>query len=101
MDHPRQPRQNVHVLQLLFVAALGAGLLFAVIHTPVARAATIDVNTTTDEINADGDCSLREAIRAANLDQVVDACAAGSGADTLRLPAGIYALTIAGTGEDQ
>jgi CSLREA domain-containing protein len=101
MDHPRQPRRNVHLLQLLFVAALGVGLLFAVVHTPVARAATINVNTTTDEINADGDCSLREAIRAANLDQAVDACAAGSGADTLRLPAGIYALTIAGIGEDQ
>ena len=29
----------------------------------IAHAATITVNTTADELNADGDCSLREAIR--------------------------------------
>ena len=44
--------------------------------------ATIPVNTLTDELNSDGDCSLREAIRAANLDQAVDACPAGSGAQS-------------------
>jgi len=31
-----------------------------------AWAATITVNTTADENNADGDCALREAVRAAN-----------------------------------
>ena len=64
-----------------------------------AGAGTITVNTTIDELNADGDCSLREAIRGANLDQAVDACAAGSGADVITLPAGSYAL-MAGVGED-
>ncbi|NIM52595.1 MAG: CSLREA domain-containing protein, partial [Gemmatimonadales bacterium] len=63
-------------------------------------AATITVNTTDDELNADGDCSLREAITAANTDAVVDTCTAGSGTDTITVPAGTYTLSIAGTGED-
>jgi CSLREA domain-containing protein len=59
--------------------------------------ATILVNTLTDELNSDGDCSLREAIRAANLDQAVDACPAGSGADTIVLQSGVtYTLTRPG-----
>lgn len=59
--------------------------------------ATILVNTLTDELNSDGDCSLREAIRAANLDQAVDACPAGNGADTIVLQNGVtYTLTRAG-----
>jgi CSLREA domain-containing protein len=39
---------------------------------------SITVNTTADEINTDGDCSLREAIVAANTNQATDACPAGS-----------------------
>lgn len=65
-----------------------------------AEAATITVNTTADENNADGDCSLREAIRSANGDVAIDACTAGSGADTVSVPAGTYTLSIAGAGED-
>ncbi|MEZ4862378.1 MAG: choice-of-anchor D domain-containing protein [Caldilineaceae bacterium] len=44
---------------------------------------TITVTTTTDELNADGDCSLREAIQAASTNAAVDACSAGSDADTI------------------
>jgi len=62
--------------------------------------ATITVTTPTDELNADGDCSLRESIRAANLDAAIDACTAGNGADTITVPAGTYGLTIAGADED-
>ena len=65
-----------------------------------AQAATIAVNTTTDELNTDGDCSLREAISAANSDTAIDACTAGSGADTITVPAGTYQLTIEGSDED-
>ena len=65
-----------------------------------AHAATITVNTTVDELNANGNCSLREAIQAANSDTAVDACAAGSGADIIVLPAGLYTLSIGGSGED-
>src|ERR1044071_6821183 len=46
-------------------------------------AANITVNTTADELNSDGDCSLREAIQAANTDAPSDGCTAGSGADTI------------------
>jgi CSLREA domain-containing protein len=72
-------------------ASAGAGL------APLAPAATIFVNTPADELNRDGDCSLREAIRAANLNASVDACAAGSGVDTISLPDGTYLLTRSGS----
>jgi CSLREA domain-containing protein len=63
-------------------------------------AADIVVNTTDDELNADGDCSLREAIEAANTGQPVDACPAGNEGHTIAVPAGTYELTLAGAGED-
>ena len=79
---------------------LGTGLVLAclvVLGTRRASAAvagvTITVTTTDDELNGDGDCSLREAIQAANTDSAVDSCPAGSDADTVVLPAGTYTLT--------
>ncbi|MCX6028722.1 MAG: CSLREA domain-containing protein [Chloroflexi bacterium] len=68
--------------------------------TPTALPVTIRVNTTDDELNSDGDCSLREAIQAANLNAAVDACPAGHGDDTIELPAGYYLLQLPGAGED-
>ena len=55
----------------VFVASL---LAFA---TP-SRAADIFVTTTEDGIANDGDCTLREAILAANTNTAVDECAAGT-----------------------
>ena len=46
---------------------------------------------------SDGDCSLREAIEAANIDSAVDACSAGSGDDIINIPAGVYTLTLGST----
>jgi CSLREA domain-containing protein len=60
----------------------------------------IAVTTTDDELNTDGDCSLREAIQAANTDTAVDACSPGDRPDSIYVPAGTYLLGIAGTGED-
>lgn len=67
----------------------------------------IEVTTTDDELNADGDCSLREAVLAANSNAPVDACPAGRpltdidvNADEILVPAGTYLLTIGGRGED-
>lgn len=61
------------------------------------EAAVINVNTTNDELNGDGDCSLREAIEASNRDVAVSGCVAGSGVnDTINVPAGIYTLTLPG-----
>ncbi|HRF48718.1 MAG TPA: choice-of-anchor Q domain-containing protein [Anaerolineales bacterium] len=65
-----------------------------------AQATVITVTTTSDELNTDGDCSLREAIVAANTNAAVDACPAGSGADTINLPAGTFTLSLAGTSEN-
>lgn len=65
----------------------------------VQAGATITVTTTADELNTDGDCALREAVRAANLNTAVDACPAGRGADTILLPAGTYILTRVGGDE--
>jgi fibronectin-binding autotransporter adhesin len=62
--------------------------------------ANILVNTCDDELNSDGDCSLREAIEAANTDTAVDACLAGLGHDYLTLPPCTYTLAIPGVGED-
>lgn len=57
---------------------------------------TIVVTTTAQETAVDGNCSLEEAILAANTDTAVDACPAGSGADTIVLAAGAtYTLTSA------
>lgn len=53
------------------LVVIGFGI---VVISGVSANATINVNTTDDELNNDGDCSLREAIRAANTDTAVDAC---------------------------
>lgn len=47
------------------------------INKTVRTQATMIVNTTEDELNSDGDCSLREAITAANNNVSVDNCPAG------------------------
>jgi CSLREA domain-containing protein len=54
---------------------------------------TFEVTKTADTADGscDGDCSLREAIIAAN---------AGSGLDEVVVPAGTFVLSLAGTGED-
>ena len=56
----------------------------------VVPGADITVNTVSDELNADGDCSLREAITSANSDSASDACAIGGTADSI-------AFGVAGT----
>jgi CSLREA domain-containing protein len=50
----------------------------------VVPGADITVNTVSDELNADGDCSLREAITSANSNSASDACAIGGEADSIR-----------------
>lgn len=96
---------------------LAAFLLFALLYTTTAVAVTgrakgtpqspdiaiaiavtstgvITVTTTDDEVNIDGDCSLREAIQAAAVDAVVDACPAGKGGDVIVVPQGHYVLAL-------
>jgi CSLREA domain-containing protein len=82
--------QIKQIMIIVLLIALGVSLGISVVAVRTVTAAAITVNTTDDELNADGDCSLREAIVAANTDTAVDACPAGSGADTINLPAGTY-----------
>src|SRR5512132_2086799 len=80
---------------------VGALMAVAVIsHAGNADAATITVTTVADGVANDGNCTLREAIIAANTDTAVDACAAGSGSDVIVLAAGTYTLSVTGAGED-
>jgi CSLREA domain-containing protein len=79
------------------------GGLFA---TQIASAETIiTVTTTTDSITDDNQCSLREAIIAANTDSATGGCPAGSGADaiefgsSLSTPA-VFTLSMVGANED-
>jgi hypothetical protein len=82
--------------------ALVLVIIASVLPAPRVAAATfgsdIAVSTTADVISAaDGLCSLREAVIAANTNapsgSAVGECAAGSGADTIEVPAGDYILT--------
>jgi CSLREA domain-containing protein len=66
-----------------------------------ALGAVITPSTFGDENGGGADCSLREAILAANTDAAFGGCPAGGGADTIPLGAGTYGLSIpAGTTGD-
>ncbi|MEO6028015.1 MAG: choice-of-anchor Q domain-containing protein, partial [Candidatus Binatia bacterium] len=81
------------------------GILLAIVVCTAAQpihAATIAVTTTVDELTTNGNCSLREAVRAANTNVAVDACPAGQNdqTDTITVPAGTYTLALAGVDND-
>ena len=81
-------------LGLITVAALVAAIIASLLLSArPALGATFTVSTTADTNDGicDADCSLREAIVAAN---------AAGGADTITLPAGAYTLTTPGAGEN-
>jgi CSLREA domain-containing protein len=80
---------------------LGVAVAFAaVVLATVAGGTTITVTDTADDVAPNGNCTLREAIIAANTDSAQDACPAGNGADTIAVPAGVYLLTHTGAEED-
>ncbi len=95
-----RPFSTPSILRLTVAALVISGLLWGPIRAPAARATVLAVTTVTDELNTDGDCSLREAVVAANTNAAVDACGAGAGVDLILLPAGTYLLSLVGTGED-
>jgi CSLREA domain-containing protein len=90
MDHHQL--LSIRVFGLILLVLLGCGALLT--HAPLAHAATFIV-TRPDDPAPDGcapaDCSLREAILAAN---------AASGTDIVSLSAGTYRLAIPGINED-
>ncbi len=74
-------------LARLFVLVLAA-LAPVVVPTPMARAVSpITVDDTSGTVGGSG-CTLRDAITAANMDAPAGGCPAGSGDDTIVLPAG-------------
>lgn len=88
---------------ILTTILAGACLWLASATIPIG-AATFDVTTTVDELTANGQCSLREAIVNANDNAQTNAdCPAGEAGtfamDVINLPAGDYDLTLAGVDE--
>ncbi len=89
----------------LLIAALLVSLALSVWPVDVGQAAaTIDVNSTVDRLSNDGKCTLREAIISANKDMRSGSkpreCAAGNGADTINVPAGVYTLNRSDSGKE-
>ena len=80
------------------LATLLVGIVLAA--SPANAEAAIAVTTNADENGAGPSCSLREAVRSANTDTAFGGCTAGSGADTITIPAGTYVLATPGSGED-
>jgi CSLREA domain-containing protein len=78
----------------LFIVALAAALFAFLAPSPAAYGANINPTVFTDDFTVNGNCTLREAIAAANLDTAVDACPAGSGGDNIQLGAGTYTLSL-------
>lgn len=63
-----------------------------------AEAALLQVNTFSDSVANDANCSLREAVTAANSNTSFNGCVSGGGSDTIQLGAGEY--TIGGADGD-
>jgi CSLREA domain-containing protein len=82
------------ILSLLSVFLLVMCILSTQSNALAAPAGTITVNTIVDEYDTGGNCSLREAIQAANTDSAFGGCSGGSGDDIITLPAGTYTLTL-------
>ncbi len=100
MGTSRSVLRQTRLLRLLVAAALLAACVLQ--PSTAVAGTTIAVNTTADSLDADGSCSLREAIRAANLNTAVGGCPAGSAAsaDTITVPAGTYTISRIGANED-
>lgn len=83
------------------IVAVGLAIVVTLGGVHGALAQQITVTTTDDELNADGDCSLREAVEAANTNTPVDNCIDNSGAyNFIMLSADTYTLSILGFNED-
>ena len=89
MRFPSQYTRVIFAAFLLFTFAILVSNFVPPAHATVGLVVTKTLDT--NDGVCDSDCSLREAIIAANT---------LAGADTITLPAGTYTLTITGTGEN-
>ena len=85
-------QRKLRLIRAILPAAVVAGT-FA--WAPPAAAATITVTSNAPSPGASGDCTLGEAIQAANSDSPVDACPAGNGDDVISLSAQTFGNTLA------
>src|SRR5262245_44459869 len=69
---------------------LALPLLLSVPGAPPAAARLYKIETTDDDAVDNGNCTLREAIRAAVSNAAVDACLAGEAEDTIQMAPGTY-----------
>ncbi len=112
-------RRQSRILLALVVPILAVSMMFFISRTEaaqtistmvnesideVAQISEITVNSIADIVADDGQCTLREAITAANSDTASGVssgeCPAGSGDDTIVLSAQTYTLTLAGAEEE-
>jgi Ca2+-binding RTX toxin-like protein len=95
-------RRPIRLVPMLVTSLALAGALVVAGPAAPALAGTINVTTQTDQYGTDpANCSLREAMHSANIGGAFGGCSgATTGPDTIALPAGTYALTIPGTGEN-
>lgn len=104
MKHAYHRRIELLSVWLIVPITLLIGVRMALTATAQAadrpQGTAITVTATDDDDTPNGNCSLREAVIAANTDTAVDHCPAGLGPDTIILPAGTYSLTIQGANED-
>jgi fibronectin-binding autotransporter adhesin len=73
------------------------GLLAVATLPGSAVGATLSVNDVADELNADGSCSLREAVQATNTNAQIDGCPhdGATGHDTINVPGQSHAIAVA------
>jgi CSLREA domain-containing protein len=86
-------------MKRLRTASLAAALLLGSFAS-IASANPITPSTTADDFTNNGNCTLREAVQAANTDMAVDQCPAGKGGDLIQLGALTYDLGLPGAKED-
>jgi len=104
---------NMRIVRLLFGTLIGLALCGAILVLPQPASSApntryhINVTTTADEYNigVDTNCSLREAVKAANGSADFGGCvlefsSISFGPTTILLPSGIYTLTRTGANED-
>src|SRR3989442_15970836 len=87
-------------MKRLSSATLAAILLVCLSASSAWATTTITPSTTSDDLTNNGNCTLREAVQAANTDTAVDQCPAGNFIDEIQLGTGTYDLTITGAREN-
>lgn len=86
--------------QILVMSLLAVGGVLAGREAQAQGVITVTIGV--EGTNTDGQCSLREAIEAANTDTSVDGCVAGNGVDKIVFAPGVLTVTLSlpGAGED-